>query len=57
VNDDQPWALVARSTRSCLGCLLVNAMTGQLITNPTDPYAAPPGPVSRSGRVATRLRI
>ncbi len=57
MNDDQPWALVARSTRSCLGCLLVNAMTGQLITNPTDPYAAPPGPVSRSGRVATRLRI
>ena len=30
-------------------------MTAQLMLTPAEPYGAPPGPVSRSGRVAARL--
>src|SRR6266567_3899757 len=42
--------------RLAVGALLVNPMTAQLMSTPEAPYGAPPGPVSRSGRVAARLK-
>src|SRR5207253_7605491 len=42
--------------RLVVGALLVNPMTAQLMSTPEAPYGAPPGPVSRSGRVAARLK-
>src|SRR4029077_2511144 len=43
-------------TRLAVGARSVNPITAQLISMPTVPYGAPPGPVIKSGRVAARLK-
>jgi hypothetical protein len=44
------------ATRLAVGAFAVNPMTAQLMSTPTEPYGAPLGPVTRSGRVAARLK-
>src|ERR1700737_2202451 len=50
------WEFGAGVTRLALGACAVNPIAAQLMSMPTVPYGAPQGPVSRSGRVAARLK-
>src|SRR5258708_7680051 len=55
------WELGTGVARLAVGAWFVNPMTAQLMSTPTEPYGAVPPvaglkPVSRSGRVAARLK-